>query len=70
MWLKKGAIEKLLQANKITREGLAKAFDIRWDELNPVLDGEAEAGETLAMLLLAAFGAEEMESVIDWERTN
>jgi hypothetical protein len=69
MWLKHTSADKLLNANGITRKRLAREFGYSEAFINSVLDGKAEAGEELSRLFISAFGADEMERAIDWERT-
>ena len=69
MWLKPKEIDRALADSRFTRAEAAKEFEYRLPYINEVFDGRWEADEDLARLLLAAFGAAEMASVIDWRRT-
>ena len=69
MWLKRSIIEKILVANGLTRKQLAKELECGESHLNAVIDGKAEADESLSRLLIAAFGAEVMVRAIDWRRS-
>jgi hypothetical protein len=70
MWLKAKAITRVLEINRISRHGLARALDI-YDEkyLGKVLDGLEEADEETAEKLVNALGAKEMMTAIDFRRT-
>ena len=65
MWLKANRIDRLLAENRITRKELAREFDCDLFYINRIFEGNTEADEELSQLLIAAFGANEMEQVID-----
>jgi len=69
MWLKSKRIDALLADAKLTRREFADDLDCPLRLIDKVFDGYAEAGEELSRLLLAAFGAADMQSVIDWRRS-
>ena len=69
MWLKAGKMNAILAENKITRAQLAREFGCGLAHLEAVIDGRDEAGEDLARLIIAAFGAADMVKAIDWRRT-
>jgi transcriptional regulator with XRE-family HTH domain len=69
MWLKRTSAERLLTSNRITRAELAKELGIGESHLSRILDGKTEADEELTRLFISAFGADEIEKAIDWERT-
>jgi len=66
MRLKKGVADRLLAESGISREELAMDFDVSLREINLVLDGTIEAGEEVSLLLIAAFGANEIYKAVDW----
>ena len=68
MFFKKGIADGLLKEALITRENLAEELGYPLKHVSAVLDGEAEAGEELTLLLLSAFGDEVMDDAIDWQR--
>jgi hypothetical protein len=61
---------KVLEVNRISRRGLARALDVDDEKyLGRVLDGVEEADEEIAGKLINALGAKEMARAIDWRRT-
>jgi hypothetical protein len=61
---------KVLEVNRISRRGLARALGVDDEKyLGRVLDGVEEADEEIAGKLINALGAKEMARVIDWRRT-
>lgn len=70
MWLIAKRIDKLLAENRLTRTQAAREFGLSVESVNAIFDGRNEAGEEVTRLMLAAFGAAEMETVIDWGRTS
>lgn len=70
MFLKKGVAEGLLLESHTTREELATEFGYSLKEVNAVLDGDMEAGVELTELLIAAFGLDIIDALIDRERTD
>ena len=68
MWLKAKIMNALLADHRITRRELAREVGCSLRYLNRIIDGEVDAGMEVSRLLIAAFGAADMEKAIDWQR--